>query len=136
MLFVNSAFLQCLLRSYILRQNCFASFVSGCWIVFMHSPPTCWWNLFSLILECLVLFVLFDPVSIPLNLPFFRQYLQLVLSDCLLFCFDFFIQKHYLSVLLGKSPIEVLYFCLDSFREHKFYQRLLLFPQKLARLIQ
>ena len=31
-----------------LFQNCFTSFLSGCWFELVHSPPTCWYNFLSL----------------------------------------------------------------------------------------
>ena len=60
-LLIHSAFLLCFLRSHILPTNCHVFLSSGCWNVFMHSPPTrrkiflfLFWN----VLFCLYCFIL------------------------------------------------------------------------------
>ena len=86
-----------------LPENCFASFASCYWFVFMHSLPICWQNFFHF-LECSILFVLPDPVSVFFKIAFFHQYFFIYLfklhcQTCLLYYFGLFIPTCLFSFL-------------------------------------
>ena len=142
-----------------LSQNCFASFASRSRLVY---PRAFYINLlveFSVIFwECPVLFVLLQPASVYFVPPFFHLYLLIYFSQLyyqtyfMLSCFGRFITRYpsafflslqfcvlpqflYLCFLLN-FPYMFLYFCLDSFGEYRFYNRLVLLLHTLASLVQ
>ena len=76
-IFTYSAFLGCFcflfflfffFGCHIFFQNCSVSLASGCWYVFVSSPPSCWQTFYIVVLEYPVLSVLFYPLSISLIL--------------------------------------------------------------------
>ena len=58
---------------HTLLQNHFTSIASGCWIVFTLFRTTCLKNVLSLFWKVLFLSVLFGPLSVSFNLPFFAK---------------------------------------------------------------
>ena len=139
MMFIHSAFLLSYLSSHILLQNCFASFVSGCWYVFVHQPPACWKNFLSLLLNilfylyCLILFQYLFSLPSSVSTFWFIWIVLLVLIVVLLFSsrpnkFKRFssvlsfllVVVDFLSVFLVLFSIQVLSFYSCSFGEHRF----------------
>ena len=106
------------------------------------------------ILECQVLSVLLDSVSVSFKSLFFRQYLPIYLPElycsiCLLFCFclfrtysrvfflslaSSFVVLISLSVFPVQFSIQVLNLCSCSLGAHRFYHRLISPPHRSARL--
>ena len=83
MLFIHSAFLLFFLGCHILLKNCFASFASGYWHVFVPFPFTCWKNFLSLfwnVLFCLYCFSLSRYFS---DLPSFASTFWFISSSCI-----------------------------------------------------
>ena len=132
---------------YLTRESFFFRCI---WLlVCAHAFSSYLWVEFSFfILECFVLFVLLDPVSVSFKSPFFWLYYQ----TFLLFWFGLFIPTYprmfflfltiffcFRNFFICSSCLisyQVLYFCSDSFRQHRYYHRLVSLLYKLARLVQ
>ena len=68
--------------SHILLRNCFASFSSCCWYVFVHFPYLLVEFSF-IVLECPVLSVLFDSTSVSYCLTSFANTFRFISSNCI-----------------------------------------------------
>ena len=75
-LFIHSAFSLCFFffGCHISVQNCSIYFASGCWYLFVPSPPNCWLHFLSLFWNVLFCLYCFTLCRYLFNHPFFRQY--------------------------------------------------------------
>ena len=82
-----NSFTMLLIRSldcHILPQNCFASLASGCWYVFVLSPPTWWSNFLSLFWNVLFRSYCLTLSRFLFNLPSFTSTFWFISSSCII----------------------------------------------------
>ena len=83
MLLIYSAFLLYSLSGNILVQNRSVSLASGCWYVFISSPPSCWQNFLLLFWNVLLCLYYFTLCRYLFNLPSFTTPFWFISSSCI-----------------------------------------------------
>ena len=113
--------------SHILLQNCFVSFASSCWFLFVHSPLICWLNFFHYFRMPMFAFIVWPCCTIFWVSLFFAIYLFLpvvildlfvifcsfhsIVSLSIFLCVVISLVAVSLFVILASFPIRELYFC-------------------------
>ena len=98
---IHSAILLRFLCSHILLRNYFSYIAHSCWFAILYSPFICGLIFFFVILECPVLFVMVDPVSLSFKHPTFINIFLLIYSWFivgLVSCFVFVFSSHHISI--------------------------------------